>query len=147
MDNHMRVVHAKGHCTSRQYYKGILDGTARGVFSGRIVVAEGAQKTDAIQRSNNLLLSESAQINTRPQLEIYADDVRCTHGATIGRLDQDAIFYLRSRGLSEEAAQGLLIYAFAGESLGRIASERLREQLRPHVLAHLPQGARLREVL
>lgn len=147
MDNHMRVVHAKPRCNSRQYYKGVLDETGRGVFSGRIYVAQDAQKTDAIQRNSNLLLSDQAQIDTKPQLEIYADDVRCTHGATIGQLDPDSLFYLKARGLSDGAARAMLIYAFASESLDRIRLEPLRDHLRPMVVGRLPRGAALLEVL
>jgi Fe-S cluster assembly protein SufD len=147
LDNHMRVVHAEPHCDSRQYYRGILDDDARGVFSGRIVVARDAQKTDAVQSSQNLLLSPTAQANTKPQLEIYADDVKCTHGATIGQLDDDAIFYLRSRGLSEENARGMLIYSFARESLERMSLDPLREALTAIVLDRIPQTRRLRAYL
>lgn len=147
MDNHMRANHMKPRCNSRQYYKGVLDGTGRGVFSGRIYVAEDAQKTDAIQRNSNLLLSPDAQIDTKPQLEIYADDVRCTHGATIGQLDPDSLFYLKARGLSDSAARAMLIYAFASESLERMPLEALRERLRPLVVSRLPAGSALLEVL
>jgi len=147
MDNHMRVFHNKAHCNSRQYYKGVLDGNGRGVFSGRIFVAIDAQKTDAIQRNANLLLSPDAQIDTKPQLEIYADDVRCTHGATIGQLDPNSLFYLKARGLSDEAARAMLIFAFAGEGLDRMALEPLRDRLRAHVIARLPMGNALSEVL
>jgi Fe-S cluster assembly protein SufD len=147
IDNHMRVFHNQPRCNSRQYYKGVLDGNGRGVFSGRIYVAQDAQKTDAIQRNANLLLSPEAQIDTKPQLEIYADDVRCTHGATIGQLDPNSLFYLKARGLTEAAARAMLVYAFAGESLDRMALEPLRDRLRAHVVARLPMGAALAEVL
>jgi Fe-S cluster assembly protein SufD len=129
MDNYMKVEHVSPHCDSRQFYKGILDGHARGVFHGRIVVHKGAQKTDAKQTNMNLLLSEDAQIDTKPQLEIYADDVKCTHGATIGQMDEDAIFYLRARGIPAEAARALLLEAFAGESLARMPHQPVREHL------------------
>ena len=109
VDNHTTIDHAKPHCASRELYKGILADRARGVFNGKIIVRPDAQKTDAKQTNKALLLSEDAQINTKPQLEIFADDVKCTHGAAIGQLDDDAIFYLRSRGLSEREARRLLI--------------------------------------
>ncbi len=120
LDNFMHVEHASPHCSSRQFYNGILDDHARGVFHGRIVVHKDAQKTDAKQTNRNLLLSDDAQIDTKPQLEIYADDVKCTHGATIGQIDENALFYLRSRGMSEVAARQLLLLAFASECLDRM---------------------------
>jgi Fe-S cluster assembly protein SufD len=120
IDNHTRIEHARPHCGSREVYKGILDGAARAVFNGKIHVRPGAQKTDAKQSNKNLLLSGDAQIDTKPELEIFADDVKCTHGATIGRLDDDALFYCRSRGVAEADAQNLLTYAFASEVLGHI---------------------------
>jgi Fe-S cluster assembly protein SufD len=129
LDNHMRVVHAGLRGQSRQFYKGILDGQAQGVFTGRILVRPGAQQTDAKQTSRNLLLSAAARIDTRPQLEIYADDVKCTHGATTGRLDAAAAFYLQTRGLSPSAARALLIYAFARESLERMTLAPVRDRL------------------
>jgi Fe-S cluster assembly protein SufD len=120
VDNHTTLDHAQPHCDSRELYKSILDGRSRSVFSGRIVVRPGAQKTDAKQSNPNLLLSRDALAHTRPQLEIYADDVKCTHGATIGRLDEDALFYLRSRGVEKTEARDLLIHAFAGEVLEQV---------------------------
>ncbi len=129
VDNHTTLDHAKPHCTSHELYKGILDGKARGVFHGRIVVRPEAQKTDAIQRNKNLLLSKDAVINTKPQLEIYADDVKCTHGATVGQVDHDAVFYLRSRGIPLEEARALLTYAFTADVVDRIAVEWLREKV------------------
>ncbi len=120
LDNYMRVEHASPHCASRQFYNGILDGRAHGVFHGRIIVHKDAQKTDAKQTNRNLLLSDNAQIDTKPQLEIYADDVKCTHGATIGQIEEDALFYLRSRGLDEASARKLLLVAFASECLDRM---------------------------
>ena len=120
MDNYMLVEHAKPHCGSRQFYNGILDDHAHGVFHGRIVVHKDAQKTDAKQTNRNLLLSDDAQIDTKPQLEIYADDVKCTHGATIGQIEENALFYLRSRGIDEIAARKLLLMAFASECLDRM---------------------------
>lgn len=129
LDNAMRVEHAKPNCNSRQYYRGILGERSQGLFGGRIVVARDAQKTDAVQSNQNLLLSGDARAHAKPQLEIYADDVKCTHGATIGELDEDAIFYLRSRGLSPAAARGMLIHAFAGESLDRMDLDAVREAI------------------
>jgi Fe-S cluster assembly protein SufD len=129
VDNHTRLEHARPHCTSHELYKGILDGQAHAVFTGRIHVHPDAQKTDAKQTNQALLLSPDAVINTQPQLEIYADDVRCTHGATVGQLDQDALFYLRSRSLSAEHARCLLVFAFANEIVGRVKVPTLRAGL------------------
>ena len=120
LDNYMLVEHASPHCASRQFYNGILDDHAHGVFHGRIVVHKDAQKTDAKQTNRNLLLADDAQIDTKPQLEIYADDVKCTHGATIGQIEENALFYLRSRGISEMEARRLLLEAFAGECIDRM---------------------------
>jgi Fe-S cluster assembly protein SufD len=110
-------------------YKGILDGKSTGVFNGKIIVRKNAQKTDARQTNNNLLLSEESLINTKPQLEILADDVKCTHGATIGQLDEEALFYLRTRGIGDAAARSLLTYAFASEIISRIRIEPIQCQL------------------
>lgn len=140
MDNYMKVEHVSPHCGSRQFYHGILDGQSRGVFHGRIIVHKGAQKTDAKQTNRNLLLSEQAQIDTKPQLEIYADDVKCTHGATIGQINPEAVFYLRSRGVAEAAARALLLFAFAGESLQRMKVVPIREYLEGLVRQWLPHG-------
>ncbi|HEV2205521.1 MAG TPA: Fe-S cluster assembly protein SufD [Candidatus Acidoferrales bacterium] len=126
LDNYMYVEHAKPHCGSRQFYNGILDDHAHGVFHGRIIVHKDAQKTDAKQTNRNLLLSDDAQIDTKPQLEIYADDVKCTHGATIGQIEEDALFYLRSRGIDETSARKLLLLAFASECLDRMKEEGAR---------------------
>ncbi|MGH9734770.1 MAG: Fe-S cluster assembly protein SufD [Candidatus Acidiferrales bacterium] len=126
LDNYMYVEHAKPHCGSRQFYNGILDDQAHGVFHGRIIVHKDAQKTDAKQTNRNLLLSDDAQIDTKPQLEIYADDVKCTHGATIGQIDESALFYLRSRGIDEISARKLLLLAFASECLNRMKEEPAR---------------------
>ena len=140
MDNYMKVEHASPRCESRQVYKGILDEESRGVFHGRIIVHKDAQKTDAKQTNMNLLLSENAQIDTKPQLEIYADDVKCTHGATVGQIDEEAIFYLRSRGLAEASARALLLYAFAGDMLQRMKAEPIRRHLEQLVTQWVPQG-------
>jgi Fe-S cluster assembly protein SufD len=129
LDNYMLVEHASPHCESRQFYNGILDGHAHGVFHGRIIVHKDAQKTDAKQTNRNLLLSDTAQIDTKPQLEIYADDVKCTHGATIGQIDEEALFYLRSRGIEEISARRLLLFAFASECLDRMRAGPARAYL------------------
>jgi Fe-S cluster assembly protein SufD len=146
MDNYMKVEHASPHCESRQVYKGILDGASHGVFHGRIIVHKDAQKTDAKQTNMNLLLSEDAQIDTKPQLEIYADDVKCTHGATVGQIDDEAIFYLRSRGIPEASARALLLYAFAGDMLQRMKIEPVRRHLEQLVTEWVPQGSLLEGV-
>jgi Fe-S cluster assembly protein SufD len=128
-DHHMIVEHAQPHCNSHEYYNGILDGRSRGVFHGRILVRQPAQKTDAKQTNKNLLLSDEATADTKPQLEIYADDVKCTHGATIGQLNDESIFYLRARGIGAERARRMLIHAFAGEIIERIRYAPAREEL------------------
>lgn len=142
IDNYMRVEHASPHCNSRQFYNGVLDGRSHGVFSGRIVVHKGAQKTDAKQTNRNLVLSERAQIDTKPQLEIYADDVKCTHGATIGQIDPESVFYLRSRGIDKESARTFLLVAFANESLDRMKVEPLRKYLQTTVAEWFAQRRR-----
>ena len=129
IDHHMVVNHAQPHCDSHEYFNGILDGDARAVFHGRIHVHKGADKTDAKQTNKNLLLSDDATVDTKPQLEIYADDVKCTHGATIGQMNAEQIFYLRARGLSEEAARRMIMHAFAGEIIERIECVAAREEL------------------
>jgi Fe-S cluster assembly protein SufD len=129
LDNYMLVEHASPRCGSRQFYNGILDGHAHGVFHGRIIVHKDAQKTDAKQTNRNLLLSDDAQIDTKPQLEIYADDVKCTHGATIGQIEGDALFYLRSRGIDEVSARKLLLFAFASECLDRMKPGPIRKHV------------------
>jgi Fe-S cluster assembly protein SufD len=129
VDNHTSIRHAKPNCHSFEKYRGILDGKARGVFNGKIYVDPDAQKTDAKQSNSCMLLSEDARINTNPQLEIYADDVKCTHGATVGQLDEDAVFYLRSRGIPDEQARHMLIYAFAAELFELIKFDRIRDRL------------------
>jgi len=137
IDNHTTLEHASAHCQSRELYKGILAERSRAVFNGRIVVRPGAQKTDAKQSNPNLLLSRDALVHTRPQLEIYADDVKCTHGATIGRLDGEALFYLRSRGIGATDARKMLVRAFAGEVIERVALPGLREWIEAAVAARL----------
>ena len=144
-DTQINVRHAAPHCTSHELYKGILDGKSRAVFSGRIVVDPGAQKTDAIQSNRNLLLSAGALVNSNPQLEILADDVRCTHGSTVGRLDEEAVFYLRSRGIGRATAESLLTYAFAAEIVQQIPVAEVRERMERHLVERLPQGELARE--
>jgi Fe-S cluster assembly protein SufD len=139
------VEHAVPRCSTAEAYKGILDGQAHGVFAGRIRVLPGAQKTDARQMNSNLLLSDDAVVDTKPQLEIFADDVKCGHGGTVGQLDEDALFYLRSRGLGEAEARSLLIWAFAAEMVDRIRPEALRARARANVAARLPAAAALQE--
>jgi Fe-S cluster assembly protein SufD len=129
VDTHTTIDHAMPHCPSHEVYKGILAGRARAVFNGKIIVRQDAQKTDAKQTNKALLLSGDAQINTKPQLEIFADDVKCTHGAAIGQLDEEAMFYLRTRGLGESAARSLLIHAFAAEVLNGIKVDAVRERV------------------
>jgi Fe-S cluster assembly protein SufD len=141
LDNYMLVEHAAPRCASRQFYNGILDDHAHGVFHGRIIVHKDAQKTDAKQTNRNLLLSDDAQIDTKPQLEIYADDVKCTHGATIGQVEEEALFYLRSRGIDESAARCLLLFAFASQCLDRMTCAPVREYLQNQVQRWLPEGS------
>jgi Fe-S cluster assembly protein SufD len=142
LDNYMYVEHASPHSSSRQFYNGILDGHAHGVFHGRIVVHKNAQKTDAKQTNRNLLLSDDAQIDTKPQLEIYADDVRCTHGATIGQIEETALFYLRSRGIDELAARRMLLVAFANECVERMTPGAARLHVEQILEAHLVSMAK-----
>ena len=139
-DHHMVVDHAKPHCNSHEYYNGILDGKSKGVFHGRILVRPDAQKTDAKQTNKNLLLSDDATIDTKPQLEIYADDVKCTHGATIGQLNEESIFYLRARGIGLDTARRMLIHAFAGEIIDRIRHTATREEMDKIVWDRLEQN-------
>jgi Fe-S cluster assembly protein SufD len=129
IDNHTEIDHAKPHGTSHELYKGILDGKATAVFNGRIIVRKDAQKTDSKQTNKNLVLSDEAVINTKPELQIFADDVRCTHGATIGQLDEEALFYLQSRGIERAQARSLLTYAFAQDILDRVKVQSIKDQL------------------
>jgi Fe-S cluster assembly protein SufD len=147
VDNHMRVDHAKPNCYSHELYKGILDGAGRAVFNGLIYVHPDAQKTDAVQSNRNLLLSKNALASSNPQLEIFADDVRCTHGSTIGQLDEEAIFYLRSRGIGEAAAKSLLTYAFASDIVERIHVESVRRDMEEFLFARLPRGEVVRQAV
>jgi Fe-S cluster assembly protein SufD len=130
VDNYTVFDHVAPHCLSRELYKGVLDDNARAVFNGRVIVRQQAQKTDAYQKNNNLLLSDAAQVNTKPQLEIYADDVQCTHGATIGQIEDDAVFYLQSRGLAQEVARRMLRFAFIGEIIDEVKHEPFRALVR-----------------
>ena len=138
VDNHTEIDHAMPHGTSHELYKGILTGQARGVFNGRIRVRPDAQKTDAKQTNKTLLLSDDAQIHTKPQLEIFANDVKCTHGATVGQLSEDALFYLRTRGIGLDDARSLLIRAFATDVTGRIGLEPVRAELDRLLAGRLP---------
>lgn len=137
VDHHTTLEHAKPHCNSWEYFNGIFDDRSRGVFNGRIIVRPGAQKTDSKQTNNNLLLSATARADSQPQLEIYADDVRCTHGATLGPIDDKQLFYLETRGLDPDAARRLLTYGFAAEILGNVTHEELRTSLDRVVKARL----------
>jgi Fe-S cluster assembly protein SufD len=139
-DHHMVVEHAQPHCASHEYFNGILDDQSKGVFHGRILVRPIAQKTDAKQTNKNLLLSEQATANTKPQLEIYADDVKCTHGATVGQMNEESIFYLRSRGIGLATARRMLMHSFAGEIVDRVRCEPAREELDRLVWGRLEQN-------
>ena len=137
-DSHTTINHARPHTTSRETYRGIVDSHGRGVFHGRIVVQPDAQKTDALQLNKNLVLSPTALVNSTPQLEIRADDVRCKHGSTTGQIDPQALFYLRSRGISEQAARSLLTYAFAGDIVGRVKIDAVRQAVGALLRERLP---------
>jgi len=147
VDNHTRLNHNQPHAVSNEFYKGILADRSKGVFQGRIVVAEDAQKTDANMSNRNLLLSDHAEMDTKPQLEIYADDVKCAHGVTVGQLDNTAIFYLRSRGADEEMAKNMLTFAFANEMVERIKFEPLRLRVLEALLKRFPQQGMKKEWL
>lgn len=138
-DNHTVIDHLYPHCDSVELYKGILDQSARGIFDGRIIVRPDAQKTNSRQTNHNLLLSETAIVDSKPTLEIHNDDVKCNHGSTIGQLDEEAMFYLRSRGIGEAEARGLLIYAFASEIVDRMKIEPVREQVRRQMFRSMPE--------
>jgi Fe-S cluster assembly protein SufD len=146
VDNHVTVDHAAPRCTSQQLYKGLLDGRSRAVFNGRILVRRDAQKTDASQTNKSLLLTEGPEVYSKPQLEIFADDVRCTHGAAEGQIAEDAIFYLESRGLREASARALLAYGFAREVIERIPLEVIRARLDGLLQARL-RAVRLEETM
>lgn len=143
IDNHTAIDHAQPHAASHELYKGILDGTSSGVFNGKIFVRKDAQKTDAKQTNKNLVLSENATINTKPELQILADDVRCTHGATVGQLDEDSLFYLQARGINKTDARNLLIYAFARDVIERIGLPDVRTYLEAALFDYLRQSHKL----
>ncbi len=147
VDHHTRIDHAQPHGTSREYYKGILDGASRGVFNGKVIVHAGCAADRRAAANHNLLLSKAAEIDTKPQLEIYADDVKCTHGATVGQLDDAQIFYLRSRGIDEAMARSLLTYAFAHDVIERDPHRAAARAARTGAASRaLPQGERIREL-
>lgn len=146
VDHNTLIDHAQPNGISREYYRGILDDASRGVFGGRILVAPGADGTDSAQRSDSMLLSRMARADAKPELEIYADDVQCAHGATVGQLDDDAMFYLRSRGLDSNFARNLLIYAFAAEVIERINIDSMRNRVAGLIRERLPDGELLGEV-
>jgi Fe-S cluster assembly protein SufD len=141
LDNHTRIIHNKPHGISREFYKGVLDDRARGVFQGRVIVAEDAQKTDSSMNNRNLLLSADAEADTKPQLEIYADDVKCGHGVTVGQLEEKSIFYLQSRAIDEETARNILTFAFANEMVDKIMLPSLKAVLLALLLTRFPQQA------
>ncbi|MGB3742750.1 MAG: SufD family Fe-S cluster assembly protein, partial [Castellaniella sp.] len=143
VDHHTLIGHERPRCVSHETYRGILADTSHGVFSGRILVAPGADGTDAIQRNDSLLLSRLAKSDSRPELEIYADDVKCAHGATVGQIDADSLFYLRSRGLDEAHARDILTYAFAAASVARIEAQPLRQRVEQAIRRLLPGGQML----
>lgn len=138
VDNHLRVDHSAPRTISNESFKGIVGERGRGVFNGKVVVHRNAQKIDATQSSDNLLLSDNAEIDTKPELEIYADDVKCSHGATVGQLDERQLFYLRARGITDSAARGLLTFAFANEVLRRLPTGETRDRVSQRVLARIP---------
>ena len=143
VDNHTMVDHRKPNSNSNELYKGVMDGNSKGIFNGKIYVRPDAQKTNAFQSNRNILLSDAATINTKPQLEIWADDVKCSHGCTTGQLDEEALFYLRSRGLSKEEARGMMLYAFAKETFAPLKNELLKSFLDARVVDHLNKTSRL----
>jgi Fe-S cluster assembly protein SufD len=139
LDNHTRINHLKPCGISREMYKGVLDDRARGVFQGRVIVAEDAQKTDSLMNNRNLLLSNDAEADTKPQLEIYADDVKCGHGVTVGQLDEKSVFYLQSRCVDEETARNMLTFAFANEMVDKVKVKSLHDKVLEQVLLRFPQ--------
>ena len=147
MDFHTRVDHIEPHCTSTEVYKGVLGGRAHGVFNGRVFVHAGARKSDARQTNNNLLLSPHAEVDTKPQLEIHADDVKCAHGATVGQLDESMVFYLRTRGIDERSARALLTFGFLQEMLECVEIAGLRESLTRELVRRLPEAPGLRDLV
>jgi Fe-S cluster assembly protein SufD len=142
MDHHTRIDHVRPRGTSREFYKGVLDGASRAVFNGKVIVHADAQRTDAQQSNRNLLLSDHAEVDTKPQLEIYADDVKCSHGATVGQLDAEQIYYLRSRGVDDASARALLTFAFAEDVATRVSCVPLRARLEQLLRGRLPEQMR-----
>jgi len=140
IDHQTRIEHVEPNCYSRETYKGILDDASHGVFNGKVYVHPEAQKTDGKQENHTLLLSDRAQIDTKPQLEIFADDVKCTHGATVGRLDETSLFYMKSRGVGKALARQLLTYAFAADALETIELDPVREGLEALTLARYTEA-------
>ena len=140
VDNHTWIHHRAPHCSSREFFRGVVSGSSRAVFNGKIFVHEKAIKTDSETRVANLLLSKTAEVYAKPELEIYNDDVKCAHGATFGQIDEDAVYYLRARGLDKDTARTLLTQAFAQEIIERIGNEELREQITQRFLSRLPQS-------
>lgn len=138
LDSHTRINHLKPHGISREFYKGVLDDRARGVFQGRVIVAENAQRTDSEMNNRNLLLSADAEVDTKPQLEIYNDDVKCSHGVTVGQLEEKSVFYLQSRGVDEETARNILTFAFANEMVDKVEHAELKGLLLQELLARFP---------
>jgi Fe-S cluster assembly protein SufD len=139
VDNHTRIDHAVPNTTSDELYKGVLDGKSHAVFNGKVIVHKDAQKTDANQSNRNLLLSRGCEIDSKPEMEIYADDVKCGHGSAIGQLDEDQLFFLRARGLDEVSARSLLTYAFAVDVLTRIPNQAIRDALANVIEQRLPK--------
>ncbi len=147
VDFHTTVEHAKPQGTSHEFYKGILDGRSRGVFDGRVLVHPNAQKTDSEQSNKNLLLSRNAEVDTKPELEIYADDVKCSHGATVGQLDETMLFYLRSRGIDKDAARGLLTYGFAQDIVNRMSIPQIRDYLEEILVSRVPDAEHVKDMV
>jgi Fe-S cluster assembly protein SufD len=147
VDHHTRIDHNVPSGKSEEFYKGVINGRARAVFNGKVVVHEKAQKTDAQQSNRNLLLSKEAEVDTKPELEIYADDVKCSHGATVGQLEEDTLFYLQSRGIEEENARKILIYAFIDDIISRITIKELRTRLETFVIKRLPGSINIEELV
>ncbi len=145
IDNHTRIEHVKPHTQSEEEYRGVIDGRGRSVFNGKVIVHKDAQKTDAHQSNKNLLLSKTGEVDTKPELEIYADDVKCSHGATVGQLDRDKLFYLLSRGIDQNTARGLLTFAFADDVIARIQIPAIRHSLEALVIGRLPESERIKE--
>ena len=147
VDFHTTVDHERPRGTSREYFKGILGGRSRGVFNGRVHVHPGAQKTDSEQANKNLLLSRDAEVDTKPELEIYADDVKCSHGATVGQLDPDMLFYLRSRGIDPDSARGLLTYGFAQDVIDRMSLAAVRERIERLIVTRVPDAENVKAIV